>query len=98
KDGADPVRDYPAMIEAVRELADYAVINVSSPNTPGLRALQAEAQLRSILQAVATVAGRLPILVKIAPDLSPEGLASVVETCVEQGVQGLIDGHTKISR
>ncbi|WP_158931962.1 quinone-dependent dihydroorotate dehydrogenase [Acidisphaera sp. S103] len=98
KDGADPVRDYPAMIEAVRGLVDYAVINVSSPNTPGLRDLQAEAQLRAILQAVAMVAGRLPILVKIAPDLSPDGLASVVETCVEAGVQGLIVGNTTISR
>jgi dihydroorotate dehydrogenase len=98
KDGADPVRDYPTMIEAVSGLVDYAVINVSSPNTPGLRDLQAEAQLRSILQAVGTVAGRLPILVKIAPDLSPEGLGSVVETCVEAGVHGLIVGNTTISR
>jgi dihydroorotate dehydrogenase len=98
KEAADPVRDYPALIEAVSKLVEYAVINVSSPNTPGLRDLQSEAQLRSILQAVAMVAGRPPILVKIAPDLSPEGLASVVETCVEQGVQGLIVGNTTISR
>jgi dihydroorotate dehydrogenase len=98
KDGADPVRDYPALIEAVRSLVDYAVINVSSPNTPGLRDLQSEAQLRSILQAVRAVAGRPAILVKVAPDLSHDGLASVVETCVEEGVQGLIVGNTTISR
>ena len=98
KDGADPVRDYKALIEAVGPLADYAVINVSSPNTPGLRDLQSEAQLRAILQAVAGVAGRPPVLVKIAPDLSGDGLASVVETCVEQGVQGLIVGNTTLSR
>ncbi|MEA2737446.1 MAG: dihydroorotate dehydrogenase, partial [Acetobacteraceae bacterium] len=98
KEGADPVRDYPALIEAVRSLVDYAVINVSSPNTPGLRDLQSEAQLRSILQAVRAVADRLPILVKIAPDLARDGLASVVETCVEEGVQGLIVGNTTISR
>lgn len=98
KDGADPVRDYPALIEAVRSLVDYAVINVSSPNTPGLRDLQSETQLRSILQAVRSVASRPPILVKVAPDLSQEGLASVVETCVEEGVQGLIVGNTTISR
>src|ERR1700722_11123340 len=55
KDGADPIRDYPALIEAVGKLVDYAVINVSSPNTPGLRDLQSEAQLRSILQAVRAV-------------------------------------------
>jgi dihydroorotate dehydrogenase len=98
KDGADPVRDYRALIEAVRTLVDYAVINVSSPNTPGLRDLQTEAHLRSILQAVSSVARRPPILVKIAPDLSRDGLASVVETCVEQGVQGLIVGNTTLSR
>jgi dihydroorotate dehydrogenase len=98
KDGADPVRDYPALIGAVSTLVDYAVINVSSPNTPGLRDLQSEAQLRSILRAVATVPGRPPILVKIAPDLSQDGLASVVETCIEENVQGLIVGNTTISR
>ena len=98
KDGADPIRDYPALIEAVGKLVDYAVINVSSPNTPGLRDLQSEAQLRRILQAVATVASRPPLLVKIAPDLSRDGLAAVVETCVEEGVQGLIVGNTTISR
>jgi dihydroorotate dehydrogenase len=98
KEGADPVRDYQMLVEAVRSLVDYAVINVSSPNTPGLRDLQSEAQLRSILQAVANVADGLPILVKIAPDLSPDGLAAVVETCVEEGVQGLIVGNTTISR
>ena len=53
KDGADPERDYPALIAAVAPHADYAVINVSSPNTPGLRDLQGEAQLRAILRAVA---------------------------------------------
>ncbi|WP_428489160.1 quinone-dependent dihydroorotate dehydrogenase [Rhodopila sp.] len=98
KQGADPVRDYKALVEAVRALVDYAVINVSSPNTPGLRDLQSEAQLRSILQAVATVDRRPPILVKLAPDLSPDGLAAVVETCVEQGVAGLILGNSTISR
>ena len=98
KEGADPVQDYPALIEAVRPLVDYAVINVSSPNTPGLRDLQSEAQLRAILQAVAAIQSRPPILVKVAPDLSAEGLAAVVETCVAEGVQGLIVGNTTISR
>jgi dihydroorotate dehydrogenase len=98
REGADPVKDYPAMIEAVRSLVDYAVINVSSPNTPGLRDLQTEARLRSILQAVRAVSEQLPILVKIAPDLSAGGLASVVETCVEEGVQGLVVGNTTIGR
>ena len=83
KEGADSVRDYPALIAAVAPHADYAVINVSSPNTPGLRDLQGEEQLRAILRAVAAVP-KPPTdrLVKIAPDLMPDGLAAVVETCV----------------
>jgi dihydroorotate dehydrogenase len=98
KEGADPIRDYPAMIRAVSPLVDYAVINVSSPNTPGLRDLQSETQLRSILRTLVPIPNRPPILVKVAPDLSQEGLAAVVETCVEEGVQGLIVGNTTLSR
>jgi len=99
KEGADPERDYPALIAAVAPYADYAVINVSSPNTPGLRDLQGEAQLRAILRAVATqVPNRPPVLVKIAPELSDEALAALVETCVAEGVQGLIVSNTTISR
>ena len=98
KDGADPIRDYPALIRAVSGLVDYAVINVSSPNTAGLRDLQSEAQLRSILEAVGKVGGRPPIFVKVAPDLSDDGLSGVVETCVQQGIDGLIVGNTTLSR
>ena len=98
KDAADPERDYPAMIAAVGPLADYVTINVSSPNTPGLRDLQSEGRLRSILRAVAAVPDKPPILVKIAPDLTDDGLEAVVETCVGEGVQGLIVGNTTLSR
>ena len=99
KEGADPERDYPAMIAAVAPYADYVVINVSSPNTPGLRDLQGEAQLRAILRAVADqVPNRPPVLVKIAPDLPRDALAALVETCVAEGVQGLIVSNTTISR
>jgi dihydroorotate dehydrogenase len=98
KEGANPVRDYPALIAAVAPHVDYAVINISSPNTPGLRDLQGEAQLHAILAAVAEVPDRPPILVKIAPDLSHDAIAAVVETCVIHGVQGLIAGNTTIAR
>jgi dihydroorotate dehydrogenase len=99
KDGADPERDYPLLIAAVAPHADYAVINVSSPNTPGLRDLQGEAQLRGILRAVAAhVPGRPPVLVKIAPDLADDALSALVETCVAEGVQGLIVSNTTIAR
>ncbi|MBS0643590.1 MAG: quinone-dependent dihydroorotate dehydrogenase [Proteobacteria bacterium] len=98
KEGADPVRDYKAMVAAVSPLADYVVINVSSPNTPGLRDLQGEQQLQSILSAVAEVPDRPPVLVKVAPDLSIDGLGAVVETCISFGLAGLIVGNTTISR
>jgi len=98
KVGADPQRDYPALIAAVAPHVDYAVINVSSPNTPGLRDLQGEAQLRAILRAVAAVPHRPTVLVKIAPDLSDDGLAAIVETCVAEGAQGLIVSNTTITR
>jgi len=99
KEGADPERDYATLVAAVARRADYVVINVSSPNTPGLRDLQGEARLRSILAAVA---GRLeqppPLLVKLAPDLSDDGLAALVEVCAECRVDGLIISNTTIAR
>jgi dihydroorotate dehydrogenase len=99
KDGADPERDYPALIAAVAPHTDYAVINISSPNTPGLRELQDQTQLRRILRAVDDhVPSRPPMLVKIAPDIGDEALAAVVEACVTGGVQGLIVSNTTISR
>jgi dihydroorotate dehydrogenase len=99
KDGAVPERDYPALVAAVAPHADYIVVNVSSPNTPGLRDLQGETRLRAILAAIAAQVPRYPpLLVKVAPDLAEDGLASVVETCVAAGVTGLIVGNTTISR
>jgi dihydroorotate dehydrogenase len=99
KDGAVPERDYPALVAALASHADYITLNVSSPNTPGLRDLQAEGRLRSILVAITqAVPRRPPLLVKLAPDLSEDGLATVVETCVAEGVAGLIVSNTTISR
>jgi len=99
KDGADPERDYPALVAAVTPFADYVTINVSSPNTPGLRDLQGEARLRGILQAIVdTVPVRPPLVVKLAPDLSDAGLQAVVETAIAYGAAGLIIANTTISR
>lgn len=99
KDNADPERDYPALVKALSRLVDYITINISSPNTPGLRDLQGEARLKAILAAItAEVPHHPPLLVKIAPDLAPEGVASVVEACVAGGVAGLIVSNTTISR
>ena len=99
KDGADPERDYPAMVAAVAPYVDYIVINISSPNTPGLRDLQGEARLRGILAAIAGSAlRRPPLLVKLAPDLAEAGLEAVVEAAVAHRVDGLIMGNTTIER
>jgi dihydroorotate dehydrogenase len=99
KEGADPVRDYPALVAAVAPYVDYVAINVSSPNTPGLRDLQGEAALAAILAAVAgRVEKRPPLLVKIAPDLSEAALAALVETAVAGGAAGLIIGNTTTAR
>ena len=99
KDGADPERDYPSMVAAVASVVDYVVINVSSPNTPGLRDLQDEARLRGILAAIADAAPRRPpLLVKLAPDLSEAALEAVIETAVAHGVDGLIMGNTTTER
>ncbi len=99
KQGADPERDYPALVAAVTPYADYVTINVSSPNTPGLRDLQGEARLRGILRAIAReVPVRPPVVVKIAPDLSDDGLAAVVDAAGAEGAAGLIISNTTIAR
>jgi len=99
KERADPERDYPLLVEAVAPHADYVVINVSSPNTPGLRDLQSEVRLRAILQAVGDRVTRPPpIVVKIAPDLSTDSLGELVEICVAGGVQCLIVSNTTVGR
>ncbi|TCZ55943.1 quinone-dependent dihydroorotate dehydrogenase [Roseicella aquatilis] len=100
KEGAVPERDYPALYAALAPVADYIVVNVSSPNTPGLRDLQGEERLIGILDAIAAVRqpGQPPLLVKIAPDLADDALGPVVEACAARGVAGLIISNTTIAR
>jgi dihydroorotate dehydrogenase len=95
KEGADPERDYPALVNALSPHADYITINISSPNTPGLRDLQSEARLTAILAAIATPK---PVFVKIAPDLSPEGLEAVVSVALARNIAGLIISNTTLAR
>jgi dihydroorotate dehydrogenase len=97
---AAPEHGYPVCYAAVAPFADYVVVNVSSPNTPGLRDLQGEARLAAILDAIAALQAprRPPILVKIAPDLAEEALGAIVETCVARGVAGLIVSNTTVAR
>ncbi len=95
KEGAEPERDYPALVEAVGPYADYITINISSPNTPGLRDLQGEERLAAIL---AGIKSPKPVFVKIAPDLADDGLEAVISVCVQHGVTGLIVSNTTIAR
>jgi dihydroorotate dehydrogenase len=96
--------DYAASARAVAGVADYVVVNVSSPNTPGLRDLQAAGRLRPVLVAVrealdAAVPGRrVPLLVKIAPDLADADVDAVADLALELGLDGIIATNTTISR
>jgi len=97
--------DYAASARAVADVADYVVVNVSSPNTPGLRDLQATDRLRPVLVAVRSAldagsAGgrRVPLLVKIAPDLAAEDVDAVADLAVELGLDGVIATNTTVAR
>jgi dihydroorotate dehydrogenase len=99
RDGAVPELDYPALAAAIAPHVDYLTINVSSPNTPGLRDLQSPGRISGILQAIAAAVPRHPpLLVKIAPDLPDVSLADLVEACVGSGAAGLIVSNTTTSR
>lgn len=99
KVGADPEKDYPQQIGRVCHYADYIVMNLSSPNTPGLRDLQSPARLKQILAAINELQPkRPPLVVKLAPDLEPAEVESIVETAIEGKVQGLIMTNTTITR
>jgi dihydroorotate dehydrogenase len=97
-DVADATADYVRSATLLSPLADYLVVNVSSPNTPGLRGLQAVETLRPLLEAVRNAAGATPLLVKIAPDLADDEVDAVSRLAVELGLAGLIATNTTISR
>jgi dihydroorotate dehydrogenase len=101
---AEAAADYAASARAVAAVADYVVVNVSSPNTPGLRDLQAAERLRPVLTAVRSALDesspgrRVPLLVKIAPDLADADVDAVADLALELGLDGVIATNTTISR
>ncbi|WP_438353178.1 quinone-dependent dihydroorotate dehydrogenase [Microbacterium sp. CJ88] len=97
-DVAAATADYVRSTTVLAPLADYLVVNVSSPNTPGLRGLQAVETLRPLLQAVRDAAGATPLLVKIAPDLPDDEVQAVASLAVDLGLAGLVATNTTISR
>ncbi len=104
KDSADRIFDYAVMARAMAPLASYLAVNVSSPNTPGLRALQDEGALRELLSAVTAArdekcgAGGPPIFLKVAPDLEPPDIDSIARIALEMKLGALIVSNTTISR
>jgi dihydroorotate dehydrogenase len=94
----EAVADYVASARAVAGVADYVVVNVSSPNTPGLRDLQAVDRLKPLLSAVRDVLDGVPLLVKIAPDLADEDLDAIADLAVSLRLDGIIATNTTVSR
>jgi dihydroorotate dehydrogenase len=92
------VDDYRLSAKLLAPLADYVAVNVSSPNTPGLRSLQTVKALRPILQAVVDESGTKPVLVKIAPDLTDEEIVAVAKLVKKLNLAGVIATNTTISR
>lgn len=90
--------DYVASAITLAPLADYLAVNVSSPNTPGLRGLQAVETLAPLLRAVKIAAGETPLLVKIAPDLPDEEITAIAHLAVTEGLDGIISHNTTIGR
>ena len=103
-DSTDAAADYAAVARTFAGLADYLVVNVSSPNTPGLRALQSRDQLAGLLDAVKdAVAGVAPdnpppLLLKVAPDLSEDDKRDIAEVALEKDLDGLIATNTTLAR
>lgn len=100
KDTEDKAADYVAGLIRLKGLADYVTVNVSSPNTPGLRALQGRAALDDLLGRLAEARGDdpTPVFLKIAPDLTPAEIALIVEASLDHGINALIVSNTTLDR
>ena len=102
RDSPDRIADYVAGVKRFADVASYLAINISSPNTPGLRDLQEKEALTRLLTGVAEARAASPphppILVKIAPDLDDDALAVIAETVIASGIEGMIASNTTLSR
>ncbi len=90
--------DYLASLAVVRDVADYIAVNVSSPNTAGLRSLQDAAPLRELLTSLVAAASGTPVLLKLAPDLSDAATDEALQVATDAGVVGIIASNTTLSR
>ena len=101
KDSEDRIADYAVMAKAMAPLASYLAVNISSPNTPGLRALQDEGALIALLDAVADALPETdapPVFLKVAPDLEPADIDAIARIALDKGLGALIVSNTTIAR
>jgi dihydroorotate dehydrogenase len=100
KDSADRIADYAAGVRAMAGVADYLTVNISSPNTPGLRALQGKGALQELLAAVRVARGPAgpPVFLKVAPDLTASDIDDIAAVSSAQGIDALIVSNTTVSR
>ena len=100
KDSEDRIADYAAGVRTMAKVADYLTINISSPNTPGLRALQDRGALEALIAAVmdAKCGRKLPIFLKVAPDLEAADVEDIARAAIDGGLDALIVANTTISR
>ena len=100
KDSTDRIADYATMARLMAPLASYLAVNVSSPNTPGLRALQDEGALTALLDAVLEARGKNgpPVFLKVAPDLEPADIDAIARIAIDKRLGALIVSNTTISR
>ena len=91
-------KDYSLSLSLLAPLSDYAVINVSSPNTPGLRSLQETKQIKKLIRTLKDLSNCPPLLVKIAPDLSNEAIDEIARVSMENGIDGIIAINTSLNR
>lgn len=100
KDSADRIADYVTAIRGILGLVSYITINISSPNTPGLRALQSRESLAELINRCIEARGadRTPMLVKVAPDLTDADVEDIAAVALESGIDGLIVSNTTITR
>ncbi|SJZ68341.1 quinone-dependent dihydroorotate dehydrogenase [Consotaella salsifontis] len=107
KDADDRIQDYVDGVSLFESVADYLTVNISSPNTPGLRALQSGEDLHRLLEAVVAArdgfaamaaSAKKPLFVKVAPDLVPEQIAEIAEAALRHQIDGLIVSNTTLSR
>jgi dihydroorotate dehydrogenase len=100
KDSPDRIADYVRGVQAMAPVADYLTVNISSPNTPGLRQLQDEGALRALLSAVqeARIVGGPPVFLKVAPDLGEGEPDQIVRVAMQHGIDAIIVANTTIMR